>query len=81
MEEFIAKELDFNDVLILPQPSSLSSRSQVKLERTLEFVNIVDEDNSDDEDYQDTKIHKKWSGIPIIASNMDTTGTFTPLKI
>jgi len=76
MEDFIAKELDFNDVLILPQPSSLSSRSQVNLERSFEFVNIVDEDNSDDEDYKDTKIHKKWTGIPIIASNMDTTGTF-----
>ncbi len=76
MEDFIAKELDFNDVLILPQPSSLSSRSQVNLERTFEFVNIIDEDNSDDEGYEDNKIHKKWTGVPIIASNMDTTGTF-----
>ena len=33
------RELDFNDVLILPQPSSLSSRSNVNLERTIKFVN------------------------------------------
>jgi GMP reductase len=77
MEDLIVKELDFNDVLILPKPSSLSSRKQVNLERTIEFVNIVNEENSsDDEAYEDKKIHKKWSGIPIIASNMDTTGTF-----
>lgn len=76
MENFIAKELDFKDVLILPQPSSLSSRSQVKLERTINFINIIDDDNSDDEGYVDKKIDKKWTGIPIIAANMDTTGTF-----
>lgn len=76
MENFIAKELDFKDVLILPQPSSLSSRSQVNLERTIDFINIIDDDNSDEEDYVDKKIDKKWTGIPIIAANMDTTGTF-----
>jgi len=53
------KEFDFNDVLILPQPSSLSSRNQVNLERTMNFMN-----------------NKTWTGIPIIAANMDTTGTF-----
>ena len=76
MEDFIAKELDFNDVLILPQPSSLSSRSQVILERTMDFVNMTDQDNSDDEDYEEKKFIKKWTGIPIVAANMDTTGTF-----
>jgi len=76
MENFIAPELDFNDVLILPQPSSLSSRNQVNLEVTFNFVNILDDDNSDDEGYEDKKISKTWTGIPIIASNMDTTGTF-----
>jgi GMP reductase len=76
MDHYIVKELDFKDVLILPQQSSLSSRSQVNLERTIEFVNIIDEDYSDDENYEDKKINKKWTGIPIIASNMDSTGTF-----
>jgi GMP reductase len=76
MENFIAKELDFKDVLILPQPTSLSSRSQVKLERTINFINIIDDDNRDDKGYIDKKIDKKWTGIPIIAANMDTTGTF-----
>ena len=75
MEGFIERELDFNDVLILPQPSSLSSRNQVNLERTMNFVNILD-DNNNDEVYSYKKIEKKWTGIPIIASNMDTTGTF-----
>ena len=60
----LEKELDFNDVLILPQPSSLSSRSNVNLERTIKFVN------------NNGKNEKYWTGVPIIASNMDTTGTF-----
>lgn len=85
MENYIVKELDFNDVFILPQPSSLSSRSQVNLERTMDFVNNLDEDNSDDDSYDDNRddesyynkrIEKKWTGVPIIASNMDTIGTF-----
>jgi GMP reductase len=91
MENFITKELDFNDVLILPQPSLLSSRMQVKLEKSIEFINSLDEDTSDDDNSnQDNsnklnkskvsdnknKIEKTWIGVPIIASNMDTTGTF-----
>ena len=35
----IKKELDFNDVLILPQPNDMYSRSQVNLERTFHFCN------------------------------------------
>lgn len=76
MEKFITKELDFNDVLILPQPSSISSPNEVNLERTISFVNIIDEDNSDDDNYEDKKIPKKWSGIPIITTKMDIIGTF-----
>ena len=60
----LEKELDFNDVLILPQPNSLSSRSNVNLERRIKFVN----ENGNNPKY--------WTGIPIISSNMDTTGTF-----
>lgn len=93
MENFITKELDFNDVLILPRPSSLSSRMQVKLEKSIDFINSLDEDNSDDDNNRNDdknnnqlnkskvvnekeKIKKTWTGLPIIASTMDTTGTF-----
>ncbi len=57
-------ELDFEDVLIMPKRSTLKSRSQVELERTFEFVNSG----------------QKWSGIPIMVANMDTTGTFEMAK-
>jgi len=53
-------KLDFKDVLILPKRSSLISRSEVSLERTYNFVNSK----------------QKWTGVPIMVSNMDTTGTF-----
>jgi len=53
-------KLGFKDVMIRPKRSTLKSRSQVSLERTFTFVNSG----------------KKWSGIPIIAANMDTVGTF-----
>ena len=52
--------LDFNDVLIKPKRSNLGSRSEVILERTINFIHSK----------------QSWTGIPIIASNMDTTGTF-----
>jgi GMP reductase len=52
--------LNFDDVMIRPQYTSLSSRSQVKLEKTFTFKNK----------------NITWTGIPIIAANMDTTGTF-----
>lgn len=53
-------KLDFSSVLIRPKRSTLSSRNQINLERTFTFP------------YSD----KIWTGIPIIAANMDTTGTF-----
>lgn len=59
-----AKFLDFNDVLILPKSSSLNSRSDVNLTRTITFNNGV-----------------KWTGIPIIAANMTTTGTLDIYKV
>ena len=53
-------KLDFNDVLIRPKRTVLTSRSEVKLERTINFP-----------------ISKQtWTGIPIIAANMDTIGTY-----
>ena len=53
-------KLDFDDVLIRPKRSTLSSRRLVDLEREFNFR------HSD----------ATWKGIPIIAANMDTTGTF-----
>src|SRR5512143_257643 len=53
-------KLDFKDVLISPKRSTLTSRSDVDITR--EFV------------FRHAGV--KYHGIPIIASNMDTTGTF-----
>ena len=53
-------KLDFKDVLIRPKRSTLSSRKEVDLTRTYKFK------HSDAE----------WTGVPIIASNMDGVGTF-----
>lgn len=53
-------KLDFSDVLIRPKRSTLCSRSEVDLTRTIYFP-----------------ISKQtWTGIPIIAANMDTIGTY-----
>ena len=54
------EKLDFNNVLIRPKRSTLNSRSEVNLNRTFNFKNSK----------------QRWTGIPIIAANMDTTGTF-----
>lgn len=53
-------KLDFQDVLIRPKRSELVSRSQVDVTRTFKFRNSKQE----------------LTGIPIIAANMDTVGTF-----
>ena len=53
-------KLDFSDVLIKPKRSTLSSRSEVDLNR--DFIT------------KHSKIN--WSGVPIMVANMDTTGTF-----
>ena len=52
-------KLDFTDVLILPKRSEYSSRSEVSLERTFKFKYSP----------------YTWTGVPIMVSNMDTTGT------
>jgi GMP reductase len=53
-------KLDYKDVLIRPKRSTLTSRSEVDIAREFEFR------------------HAKvtYRGIPIIAANMDTIGTF-----
>ena len=52
-------KLDFSDVLISPKRSQLTSRKDADLTRTYTFKHS----------------RHQWSGIPIIASNMDHTGT------
>jgi GMP reductase len=52
-------KLDFKDVLIRPKRSTLTSRSDVDISREFLFHHS----------------RKKYHGIPIIAANMDTTGT------
>ncbi len=53
-------KLGFKDVMIRPKRSTLKSRSQVSLEREFTFLHST----------------TKWNGIPIMAANMDTVGTF-----
>ena len=60
MKIITTPQLDFHNVLIRPKRTTISSRSQVNLEREFTFPHST----------------MKWSGVPIIASNMDTTGTF-----
>jgi len=52
-------KLDYSDVLIRPKRSTLTSRYDVDMTRTHKFVHSK----------------KEWTGIPIMASNMDTVGT------
>lgn len=53
-------KLDFKDVLIRPKRSILKSRSEVSLEREFKFKHAG----------------TAWKGVPIVAANMDHTGTF-----
>ena len=52
-------KLDFDDVLISPKRSQLTSRKDADLTRKFTFKHSSD----------------TWTGIPIVASNMDHTGT------
>jgi len=58
-------KLDFNNVLIRPKRSTIKSRSEVSLERKFKFKHSSNH----------------WNGVPIMASNMDSTGTFEVYKI
>ena len=59
-------KLDYKDVLIRPKRSTLASRKEVSLERTLVFRNARDRENN----------KFVYSGVPIMAANMDGVGTF-----
>lgn len=56
--------LDFSDVLIKPKRSTLTSRSEVDINRTFKCKHSGVE----------------WTGVPIIAANMDTIATFEMAK-
>ncbi|MBE0500756.1 MAG: GMP reductase [Desulfuromonadales bacterium] len=58
-------KLGFKDVLIRPKRSTLKSRSLVELQRTYTFLHS----------------HKEWTGVPVIAANMDTVGTFEVARV
>lgn len=57
-------KLGFKDVMIRPKRSTLKSRSEVNLERSFKFLHSP----------------FTWTGIPIMAANMDTVGTFEMAK-
>ena len=54
-------KLDYSDVLIRPKRSTLTSRYDVDMTRTHKFVHS----------------QKEWTGIPIMAANMDTCLLYT----
>ncbi|NQZ11673.1 MAG: GMP reductase [Algicola sp.] len=58
-------KLGFKDVLIRPKRSTLKSRSQVCLQRSFKLK------HSD----------SQWTGVPVIAANMDTVGTFAMARV
>ncbi len=53
-------KLDFKDVLIRPKRSTLTSRADVDISREFVFLHS----------------RRKYHGIPVIAANVDATGTF-----
>ncbi|KAF7284491.1 GMP reductase 1-like [Rhynchophorus ferrugineus] len=57
-------KLDFKDVLLRPKRSTLRSRNDVNLHRHITFRNSK----------------RIYDGIPVMASNMDTVGTFEMAK-
>src|SRR5210317_4871 len=58
-------KLDYKDVLFKPKRSQLTSRRDVDLNRTFKFHNSG----------------KEWTGVPVMASNMDGVGTFAMAKV
>ena len=57
-------KLDYSDVLFRPKRSTLKSRKEVDLSRTYKFKHS----------------NREWSGIPIIAANMDGVGELEVAK-
>ena len=57
-------KLDYSDVLFRPKRSTLKSRKEVDLSRTYKFKHS----------------NREWTGVPIIASNMDGVGELEVAK-
>jgi GMP reductase len=58
-------KLGFKDVMLRPKRSTLNSRSEVSLIRKFKFLHSS----------------TPWEGIPIMAANMDTTGTMEMARV
>lgn len=58
-------KLGFKDVLIRPKRSTMKSRAMVELEREFTFLHSK----------------QQWRGVPVIAANMDTIGTFETAEV
>jgi GMP reductase len=58
-------KIDFKDVLIVPKRSDSKSRDDVLLQRRFTFLHSG----------------RSWTGIPIMISNMDATGTFAMAQV
>lgn len=58
-------KIGFRDVLIRPKRSTLKSRAEVELDRGFEWK------------YSG----RPWNGVPIVAANMDTVGTFSMARV
>ena len=58
-------KLDYSDVLLRPKRSTMTSRKDVRLERTFTFYHSP----------------KKWVGVPIMTANMATCGTFEMAQV
>lgn len=58
-------KLDFDDVLLVPQRTKAASRQNINLIRNFSF-------------YHSSSL---WTGVPVFAANMDTTGTFAMSNI
>ena len=54
-------KLDYDDVLLRPKRSTLTSRKDISLERTFTFLHSP----------------KTWTGVPIMTANMASCGTFS----
>lgn len=57
-------KLDYDDVLLRPKRSTLTSRKEILLERSFVFLHSP----------------KTWTGVPIMTANMASCGTFSMAK-
>ena len=64
-------KLDYSSVLLRPKRSTLGSRKEVDLKRGFNFRNYKTK-----EPMKLSNQQKHYSGIPLVASNMDGVGTF-----